>query len=192
MSEELPVIRASDAEREESVARLREASVEGRLTLEEFTDRITSAYDARTQADLEALVRDLPAQATTAAPARSAPKRRWIVSLMGNASRRGRWRAGERTFVLSAMGNATVDLREAILAGPELAIHVVCTMGNITVIVPEGVEVELSAIPIMGNRFDLTQSQHKPGAPVVRITGLVSMGNLTVRQPAVKRRELPA
>jgi hypothetical protein len=192
MSEELPVIRASDAEREQSVARLRDASVEGRLTLEEFTERMTSAYDARTHAELEQLVRDLPEQATAAPPVRTAPKRRWVISVMGNATRRGRWRVGERTFVVSVMGNATVDLREATLAGPEVAIHVLCTMGNMTVIVPDGVDVELSAIPFMGNRFDLTRSQHRPGAPLVRITGLVSMGNLTVRQRAVSARELPA
>ena len=179
MSEELPVIRASDAEREQAVARLRDASVEGRLTLEEFTDRMTTAYDARTHAELEQLVRDLPERAVATAPAvRTAPARRWIISLMGNATRRGRWRVGERTFVISAMGNATVDLRDAILAGPEVSIHVLCTMGNTTIIVPDGVDVELSVIPIMGNRMDLTHSEFKQGAPLVRISGLVSMGNL--------------
>jgi hypothetical protein len=192
MSENLPVIRASDAERDEVVTRLREASVEGRLTLEEFTERMTIAYDAWTHAELEPLVRDLPVQATAAPAVRAAPKRRWVISLMGNASRRGRWRVGERTFVLSGMGNATIDLREAILAGPELSIHVFCAMGNVTVIVPDGVDVEIGAIAIMGNRFDRTSSRFSPGAPVVRITGLVTMGNLFVRQPAVSPRELPA
>ena len=187
MSEELPVIRASDAEREQAVARLRDASVEGRLTLEEFTDRMTTAYDAHTHAELDVLVRDLPAHAV---PERQAPARRWVISLMGNASRRGRWRVGKRTFVISAMGNATVDLRDAILAGPEVSIHVLCSMGNTTIIVPEGVDVELAVIPIMGNRMDTTRSEFKQGAPLVRISGLVSMGNLFVRTAREPRREL--
>jgi hypothetical protein len=189
VNEQLPAIRASDAEREQAVARLREASVEGRLTLEEFTERMTIAYDARTHAELEQLVRDLPAHAS---PERQAPKRRWIISLMGNSSRRGRWRVGERTFVISAMGNATVDLRDAILAGPEVSIHVLCSMGNMTIVVPEGVDVELSAIPLMGNRMDQTRSEFKPGAPLVRISGVVSMGNLFVRTVPGSRHELPA
>ncbi|MDX6411005.1 MAG: hypothetical protein QOE91_521 [Gaiellaceae bacterium] len=189
MNEQLPAIRASDAEREQAVARLRDASVEGRLTLEEFTERMATAYDARTHAELEQLVRDLPAHA---APERQAPARRWIISLMGNSSRRGRWRVGKRTFVISAMGNATVDLRDAILAGPEVSIHVLCSMGNMTIVVPEGVDVELNAIPLMGNRMDQTRSEFKPGAPLVRISGVVSMGNLFVRTAPGSRHELPA
>lgn len=188
MSEELPVLRASDAERDQVVARLRDASVEGRLTLEEFTERMTTAYDAHTHAELDVLMRDLPAQA---APERKTPARRWVISLMGNASRRGRWRVGKRTFVISSMGNATIDLRDAILAGPEVFIHVFVSMGNATIIVPEGVDVELSVIPLMGNRMDLTHSEYKPGAPLVRISGLVSMGNLFVRTAHGSRRELP-
>jgi hypothetical protein len=187
MSEHLPVVRASDAERDQAVTRLRDASVEGRLTLEEFTDRMAAAYEARTHGELDELVRDLPAPA---APERQAPARRWVISLMGNSSRRGRWRVGKRTFVICAMGNATVDLRNAILAGPELSIHVLCSMGNATIVVPEGVDVELSVIPFMGNRMDFTRSEFKPGAPLVRISGLVSMGNLFVRSPREPRREL--
>jgi DNA polymerase/3'-5' exonuclease PolX len=190
MSEELPVLRASDAERDQIVARLRDASVEGRLTLEEFTERMTSAYESRTHAELDVLVRDLPERtAAPATPERTAPKRRWVISVMGNVSRRGRWRVGERTFVISTMGNATVDLRDAILAGPEVSIHVLCSMGNATIVVPDGVEVDLSVVPIMGNRMDFTRSGSKQGAPRVKISGLVTMGNLFVRQ-AGSRREL--
>ena len=38
--------RASDAERERAVGRLREAATEGRLTLEELADRTGLAYGA--------------------------------------------------------------------------------------------------------------------------------------------------
>jgi hypothetical protein len=109
---------------------------------------------------------------------------------MGNSSRRGRWRVGKRTFVISAMGNATVDLRDAVLAGPEVSIHVLCSMGNMTIVVPEGVDVELNAISLMGNRMDQTRSEFKLGAPLVRISGVVSMGNLFVRTAPGSRHEL--
>jgi hypothetical protein len=191
VTENLPIVRASDAERDQVVARLRDGSVEGRLTLEEFTERMTTAYEARTHGELDELVRDLPERATATAPAvRPAPARRWLISFMGNSSRRGRWRVGKRTFVISAMGNTTVDLCDAILAGPEVSIHVLCSMGNATIIVPEGVDVELAVIPIMGNRIDKTRSEFKQGAPLVRISGLVSMGNLFVRTAREAHREL--
>lgn len=58
--EPTPVL-ASDTERERAVERLREAVGEGRLTLEEFSERVGVAQLARTDRDLAALSRDLPA-----------------------------------------------------------------------------------------------------------------------------------
>jgi hypothetical protein len=53
-------IRASDNDREEFVAALREAYSEGRLTLDEFEERTSAAYAARTWGDLRTLTEDLP------------------------------------------------------------------------------------------------------------------------------------
>lgn len=55
-------IRASDQERENVVAILRDAYADGRLTLDEFSERTSAAYDARTWADLRELTGDLPVQ----------------------------------------------------------------------------------------------------------------------------------
>jgi hypothetical protein len=54
------VIRASDADRERAVAQLRQHLSDGRLTLEEFTERVDEAYAARTTADIERALRELP------------------------------------------------------------------------------------------------------------------------------------
>lgn len=58
-------IRASDAERELIVGELREHLVAGRLSSEEFEDRVGRAYRAPRQADLEALKDDLPVSPAT-------------------------------------------------------------------------------------------------------------------------------
>ena len=55
-------IRASDADREVVVDTLREAFTAGRLTLDEFDERMTAAYAARTWGDLRQLTTDLPSQ----------------------------------------------------------------------------------------------------------------------------------
>ena len=60
MSEMDPQLRASDAEREDVVERMREQVGAGRLTLEEFSERAADAYRARTVGELAALTRDLP------------------------------------------------------------------------------------------------------------------------------------
>jgi hypothetical protein len=55
-------IRASDADREAVVATLREAYTAGRLTLDEFDERVTTAYAGKTWGDLRKLTIDLPSQ----------------------------------------------------------------------------------------------------------------------------------
>lgn len=56
------MIRASDQDREVVVSALREAFTAGRLTLEEFDERMTAAYASRTWGELRKLTEDLPSQ----------------------------------------------------------------------------------------------------------------------------------
>jgi len=55
-------VRASDAEREHTVALLQRGFTDGRLTQDEFEPRVAAAYRARTTAELGDLTADLPAQ----------------------------------------------------------------------------------------------------------------------------------
>ncbi|MBF6182764.1 DUF1707 domain-containing protein [Nocardia otitidiscaviarum] len=55
-------LRASDADREKIVNRLRLAMDEGRLSLHEFDERLQQVYAAKTHGDLVPLTSDLPAQ----------------------------------------------------------------------------------------------------------------------------------
>ena len=61
-------IRASDADREHVVEILRDAYSAGRLTLEEFDERTSLAFAAKTWGGLRELTRDLPQQARLAIP----------------------------------------------------------------------------------------------------------------------------
>ena len=54
-----PSLRASDADREAAVERLRVAATEGRLDPDEFDERLTAAYAARWCAELERLTVDV-------------------------------------------------------------------------------------------------------------------------------------
>ncbi len=64
-------MRASDADRQAVVDKLRRAHDDGRLTLAEYDDRTKSAYSARTYADLMLLTADLPTVTYPPAVARS-------------------------------------------------------------------------------------------------------------------------
>jgi hypothetical protein len=55
-------IRASDADREVVVGTLREAFTVGRLSMDEFDERMTAAYASKTWGELRELTVDLPVQ----------------------------------------------------------------------------------------------------------------------------------
>ena len=55
-----PRIRASDADRDRTTALLREHHAAGRLTAEEFNERMDAALDAKTLGELDDLLADLP------------------------------------------------------------------------------------------------------------------------------------
>ena len=63
-----PDLRIGDAEREAAAASLREHYAQGRLTLEEFNERLDAVYKATTQKQLSLITRDLPRAAAPSAP----------------------------------------------------------------------------------------------------------------------------
>jgi hypothetical protein len=60
MDEPAPGLRASDADRERVAHTLQTALSEGRLTVDEFDERIGTVYAARTYGELAAVTDDLP------------------------------------------------------------------------------------------------------------------------------------
>ncbi len=69
------LIRASDADRDVVVEALREAYTEGRLTRDEFDERMSAAYAGKTWGQLRELTADLPVQPVLGAdvPGRQLP-----------------------------------------------------------------------------------------------------------------------
>jgi hypothetical protein len=53
-------LRASDAERQQVIDDLQQHAADGRLTMEEFEQRVTEALAATTRADLRSVLRELP------------------------------------------------------------------------------------------------------------------------------------
>ncbi|MGW5519774.1 DUF1707 domain-containing protein [Nocardia africana] len=72
-------VRASDADREKIVERLRTAMNEGRLNLAEFDDRVQQVYTARTYGELSPILSDLPAVRDRPGAARSGRVPPWVL-----------------------------------------------------------------------------------------------------------------
>jgi DUF1707 SHOCT-like domain/Cell wall-active antibiotics response LiaF, C-terminal len=184
------VTRASDTEREATVARLREAAAEGRLTVDELDERIDAAYAASTRADLEPLTADLPQGAP--ASGRVEPGgggTSFLLGLLGAGDRRGRWRVAERVTVINVLGGADLDLRQATLAAREVTIRVFSVLGGSDIIVPDDVQVELSSFALLGgDALKLDGPEPPPGAPVVHVKTFSLLGGTDVKSGRGRRR----
>ena len=164
-------VRASDAERDETVERLREAAAEGRLTFEELADRIEVAAGATTRGELVRLTRDLPAPP----PARAAEPLH--VRTVGDVKRSGAWVVPPELTLRSWLGHIKLDLRQAMITSEEIRIHAHTPFGNIDLLVPEGVEVDVRA----RGQQKVEGGAPVPGAPRIVLTGGTVFGTVKVR-----------
>ena len=177
-------VRASDAEREAVVERLRVATVEGRLTMGELTERTEAAYTATTRGELVAITADLPAAADpSAVPARPADRggREWVVAVMGDSRRQGRWRVEGPLAAVAVMGDVVLDLRSAEVPGGDVDLVATAVMGDVKVYVPDGVDVELSGVAVMGDK-QVQVREAPPGQPAPRVVvrATVVMGDVKI------------
>ncbi|WP_405100621.1 DUF1707 domain-containing protein [Micromonospora sp. NBC_01412] len=72
-------LRASDDDRHRVVAELQRHTSAGRLSLDEFSERVGVVWSARTLNDLAAVTRDLPVEPTPAGPAAEHGRRDLLV-----------------------------------------------------------------------------------------------------------------
>ncbi len=173
-------ILASDAERERCVAVLRDAVSEGRLTLEEFSERVALAHAARTDQELADLARDLPVNlAAPVAPAVVSEDHRAVCS---HLTRSGLWSLPHRSSWGSIFGTIDLDLRQARLAGPETELEVYNLFGTVTVIVPDGVEVVVRGGGLFASqKIEAPGRRPTPGGPRLTINTRGPGGTLYVR-----------
>lgn len=161
-------LRASDADRNAMVLALREHVAAGRLTLEEFSERTERALAATTIDELEGIDRDLPPASGEERPRRR-PKH-FTGVFLGATERTGRWRLPRRGFAFVFLGDADLDLRQAELGGPISSLKAFVLFGNIDLYVPEGVEVDLGGLAVLGHRREWGRDlQPLPGTPLLRV-----------------------
>ncbi|MER7461915.1 DUF1707 domain-containing protein [Streptomyces sp. NPDC097981] len=189
-------LRASDADRDRIAQILSDALAEGRLTADEHSDRLDSLYAVKTVGELEVLVRDLPgpggvptAPAYPQAPAAPAPAGpgaapETVVAVCSSAARKGRWRPGAHTRVVSVLGDVSIDLTEAVFEQQVTEINVTSVLGNVEILVPENVTLRGYGSGVLGNfevhgegRAETTD----PNAPVVIVRGFSLLGNIEAR-----------
>ncbi|MDO9409581.1 DUF1707 domain-containing protein [Patulibacter sp.] len=193
-------IRASDAERDHVIDALRDAAAEGRLTFEELADRIDAAGRAVTRDDLGALIADLPptgghgaaglpsavAPADGPGTAVRAPENR--RSVFGDVRQAGAWRVPYVSRWSTVFGDIDIDLREAVVSHGRIEIDAQTVFGDVTLLVPEGVVVDVRSRTGFGVVRQEAGESGPPGAPVVVLTGGSWFGDVRVRAKRLRER----
>lgn len=169
---------------------LSEALSDGRLSIEEHSQRAEAAFSARTLGELAALTADL------ATPDRQ-PLRlddgQAVTALFGRAERSGRWVVPATVTCAAVFGETELDLREALLQDRHVVLNVYAFFGRVRLIVPAGVEVVLNGTGLLGRQRGGTGQWPPPGSdvPVVEVRGYVVASEVLVRTPPRSRRWLP-
>jgi hypothetical protein len=151
----------------------REAAADGRLTLEELTDRIESASNAVMRSELVPLTTDLP---VAVARSHSEPA---DVRKVGDIKRKGAWVVPAGCRFRSYFGAVIVDLREATITAQEVRIDARTPFGNVVLLAPEGVDVEVRANALIG-KLKPEQSPGVRGAPRIILTGGTWFGDVKI------------
>src|ERR1035441_1640655 len=184
-------LRASDADRDRVAALLSEAAGDGRLTLGEHSQRAEQAYSARTLGELASLTADLAAPA--AQPIRL-DGRRSVAGIFGQDRREGRWVVPESFPVTAICGDVVLDLREALLQSSRVIIYATVIAGQLEVMVPDGVAVEVTGTTILSRNKVPRTPQPVPGVPVIEIRLFAVAGTVKAvmprrsRWPSLRRR----
>lgn len=145
--------------------------------VEEYERRVALAHEATSPAALDALVTDLaPVSTAIVATSNTLVPAKRLRAVFGSIERVGRWTVPSHMRARVVFGNITLDLRDATLS-PVTTIDVNVTFGNVEILVPPGVSVEMDANPTLGNVEDRTEAGIA-ATHLVRITGRVKLGNV--------------
>ena len=177
----------SEKERDDAAALLAKFSSEGRLTLEEFSERVEIVLAARTQGDIDRVMADLPEG--DVAYKSPLPATGWQVAALSGSSKKGRWRPKARMKAICFMGGIELDLRSAEIDQPEITITAIAFMGGIDITVPEGVAVHLGGFAFMGGKdARIANTPILPGTPVINVRAFPIMGGIQVRSKKARPR----
>ena len=142
-----PDMRASDADRDRVIDILRAATADGRLTADEFNERMEAALASRTFRELAPLTADL-----ATASARRAPEPEPAEDVIridqrgGSVQRTGRWVVPLRMELRPSWCDVTIDFTDAVIRHDTLLVDMRMRGGSLILVVGPGIVVDANSL----------------------------------------------
>ncbi|GAA1656246.1 DUF1707 domain-containing protein [Actinoplanes couchii] len=166
----------SDAERQAVTERLARATSEGRLTLDEFEQRVVGVLAARTFADVQSYLTDLPEEQGSAPVSPSEE----VQAVLAGITRKGQWMVPRQMRIIGRAGSVTLDFTDALIPHPVVEIDVQTFASTVMLVLPDGASVDVESL--LGNRrvvkVPVVQSS---GRQHFIVRGHQKAGELTIR-----------
>jgi Domain of unknown function (DUF1707) len=184
-------VRASDRDREQILGVLQDGLAQGRITMDEYTERTDATLVARTMGELRVVINDLPVsamQTDIVAPTIGGATVEWRGSF-SSLKRAGNWQVPARIVLRRRMGSVELDFTEAQFTSRVVDIVLDIVGGSVEIRVPEGAGASFDEVDVtLGSTEDHRKvlSTTGSGGPHIRFTGSIRMGSLEIRGP--KRR----
>lgn len=176
-------VRMSDADRERVVAWLHSAVSEGRLTLDEFSERVNGVLHSRTFGEADRYVADLPAVYADGSVTPSEALE--LRAALGPLRRRGRWTVPRRLVVRDMLGHVKLDFTEAVIERPVIEIDLDVSLGTTVLVLPAGASANVDGVELAAGSIRMHGVEPLPRAgtgPHLVVTGTQRFGNLVVRR----------
>jgi hypothetical protein len=179
-----PNLRASDADRDRVIDVLRAATADGRLTADEFSERMEAALSSRTFRELAPLTADLATPPASPAP-ESAPAEdvMRIDQYGGSVQRSGRWVVPRRLELHPSWCDVTIDFTDAVIRHDTLHVEMKMRGGSLILVVGPGMVVDVDSL---ATRYTdvIIHPATEPGTPVrfrIRLAGRMRYGYIEAR-----------
>ena len=150
MSDDVPDLRASHADRDRVVDTLRIAGGDGRLSAEELETRLESALSARTLGELARLTADLPD-----APAAKGKDVLVVEQQGGRYVRDGRWSVPARIELRTQLCRVTFDFTHAVITSDVLRIETDMVHGKLVVVSSPGIVIDTNGLKLTYSKVKL-------------------------------------
>ena len=169
-------LRVSDAEREHVVTLLNKAVGRGMITLDEFTVRTDTALAAKTRADLNAVLMDLPGMVNN----ELARERTELKNTMSTTTRKGHWVVPNELVIRNTLGTTNLDFTTAEVP-PVVNVDLDVSLGTVKMLLPAGASLNFDAVEITAGEVK-DKVRNSAGTPHFQLKGVVRGGTVVVKR----------